>query len=62
MTKLEYDSLQIALSALLDKRRLYRKGLSGREKDGYEMGVLACKSAISAFNPDRKDKEGEIRD
>lgn len=62
MTKLEYDRLQMALSALLDKGRLYRKGLSGREKDGYEMGVRACKSAISVFNPNRKDKGGEIHE
>lgn len=62
MTKLEYDSLQMALSALLDKERLYRKCLSGREKDGYEMGVRACKSALSSFNPNRKDKGGEIHE
>lgn len=62
MTKLEYDSLQMALSALLNEERLYRKRLSGREKDGYEMGVRACKSALSTFNPNRKDKEGEIHE
>lgn len=62
MTKLEYDSLQMALSALLDKERLYRKRLSGREKDGYEMGVQACKSALSNFNPNEKDKRGEIHE
>lgn len=62
MTKLEYDSLQMALSALLDKERLYRKRLSGREKDGYEMGVQACKSALSNFNPNGKGKRGEIHE
>lgn len=62
MTKLEYDSLQMALSSLLNKERLYRKRLSGREKDGYEMGVRACKSALSAFNPNRNDKRGEIHE
>ena len=62
MTKLEYDNLQMALSALLDKERLYRKRLSGREEDGYEMGVRACKSALSNFNPNRKDKGGKIHE
>lgn len=50
MTKYEYECLQHALSALLDKERLRRKGLSGREKDGYEMGVRACKSVLSGYN------------
>ena len=62
MTKLEYDSLQMALSALLDKERIYRKRISGSEHDGYKMGVRACKSALSNFNPNRKDKRGEIHE
>ena len=62
MTKLEYDSLQMALSALLDEERLYRKRLNGREQDGYKMGVRACKSALSKFNPNGKDKGGEIHE
>ena len=60
MTKLEYDSLQMALSALLDKERIYRKRIS--EQDGYKMGVRACKSALSNFNPNGKDKRGEIHE
>lgn len=62
MTKLEYDSLQMALSALLDKERIYRKRISSSEQDGYKMGVRACKSALSNFNPNRKDKKGEIHE
>ena len=62
MTKLEYDSLQMALSALLDKERIYRKRISASEQDGYKMGVRACKSALSNFNPNRKDKKGEIHE
>lgn len=62
MTKLEYDSLQMALSALLDKERLYRKRISGSEQDGYKMGVRACKSALSNFNPNEKGKGGEIHE
>ena len=54
MTKQEYKDLQQALSVLLDKEHLRRKGLSGREKDGYEMGVLACKSVLSSYSPDRE--------
>lgn len=54
MTKYEYECLQQALSALLDKERLRRKGLSSREKDGYEMGVLACKSVLSGYNADKE--------
>lgn len=46
--------MQQCLSALLDKDRLRRKGLSGRERDAYQMGVKACKSALSNFNPDRE--------
>ena len=62
MTKFEYDSLQIALSALLDKERLYRKRISGSEQDGYKMGVRACKSALSNFNPNGKGKGGETHE
>lgn len=62
MTKLEYDSLQMALSALLDKERIYRKRISSSEQDGYKMGVRACKSVLSNFNPNRKDKKGEIHE
>lgn len=62
MTKLEYDSLQMALSALLNKERLYRKRISGSERGGYVMGVRACKSALSSFNPNREDKRGEIHE
>ena len=62
MTKLEYDSLQMALSALLDKERVYRKRISGSEQDGCKMGVRACKSALSNLNPNRKDKKGEIHE
>lgn len=51
MTKQEYESLQQALSALLNNERVRRKGLSGREKDGYEMGVRACKSVLSNYSP-----------
>lgn len=32
------------------------------EQDGYKMGVRACKSALSNFNPNRKDKKGEIHE
>lgn len=56
MTKQEYESLQQALSTLLNNERLRRKGLSGREKDGYEMGVRACKSVLSNYSP-RKEVE-----
>lgn len=54
MTLQEYKALQQSLSALLDKDRLRRKRLSGRERDAYQMGVKACKSALSNFNPDRE--------
>lgn len=56
MIKYEYESLQQALSALLDKERLRYKRIGGREKDGYEMGVLACKSVLAGYNA---DSEGE---
>ena len=62
MTKLEYDSLQMALSALLDKERLYRKRISGSEQDGYKMGVRACKSELSIFNPTGNGKGVEIHE
>lgn len=54
MTKQEYESLQQALSALLNNERLRRKCLSGREKDGYEMGIRACKSVLSNYSPSKE--------
>lgn len=48
MDRREYERLQEALSALLDADKMRTKGLSGKRKDGYELGVLAAKSALKA--------------
>ena len=48
MNRREYERLQEALSALLDVGKIRIKGLSGKRKDGYELGVLAAKSALKA--------------
>ncbi len=54
MTEREYDAIQYDLSKLLKKVRGGRGRAHGRREEAYEEGVLACKSAISRYNPNPK--------
>ena len=57
MTEREYDAIQYDLSKLLKKVRGGRDRAHGRREEAYEEGVLACKSAISRYNPNPKHRE-----
>lgn len=56
-TEREYDAIQYDLSKLLKKVRGGRGRAHGRREEAYEEGVLACKSAISRYNPNPKHRE-----
>ena len=57
MTEREYDAIQYDLSKLLKKVRGGRGRAYGKREEAYEEGVLACKSAISRYNPNPKHRE-----
>ena len=57
MTEREYDAIQYDLSKLLKKVRGGRGRAQGRREEAYEEGVLACKSALSRYNPNPKHRE-----
>lgn len=54
MTEREYDAIQYDLSKLLKKVRRGYSRAYGKREEAYEEGVLACKSAISRYNPNPK--------
>lgn len=53
MEQYEYDRIQADLSKLIGKYRKARYSFTTREWDAYEQAVLACKSVLSNFNPER---------
>lgn len=55
MTQETYERLQIDLSNLLQNMKY--KNLSAREKEGYEKAVLACKSIVSNYNPNKNTRK-----
>ena len=57
MTFFEYERLQAGLSQLLKSERY--KWMTRREKDGFEKGVLACKSVLHNY---KKIKGLEMRE
>lgn len=57
MTEREYDAIQYDLSKLLKKVRRGYSRAYGKREEAYEEGVLACKSAISRYNPTPKHRE-----
>lgn len=57
MTEREYDAIQYDLSKLLKKVRRGYSRAYGKHEEAYEEGVLACKSAISRYNPNPKHRE-----
>lgn len=56
MTAAEYQEIQRRLSALLARDRMRLRQLSGKRAEGYEEAVLAAKSVLSGFNPEKRDK------
>ena len=57
MAEREYDAIQYDLSKLLKKVRRGYSRAYGKREEAYEEGVLACKSAISRYNPNPKHRE-----
>ena len=57
MTEREYDAIQYDLSKLLKKVRRGYSRAYGKREEAYEEGVLACKSAISRYNPNPKHRD-----
>ena len=55
MTAAEYQGIQRCLSALLARDRMRIRQLSGKRAEGYEEAVLAAKSVLSDFNPEKGD-------
>lgn len=52
MTKQEYKNIQKDLDNIL--KNMKHKNLSSLEKQVYTEAVLACKSSLSHYNPERK--------
>lgn len=52
MTRQEYKQIQGDLDNVL--KNMCRKNLTSKGRDGYREAVLACKSVISHYNPERK--------
>ena len=53
MTKAEYDSIQYALNSLINDE--HRRKFLGCPKywDTHKQAVLACKSVLSNYNPEK---------
>ena len=56
MTPQEYENLQLELYKLINNQKY--NSMTGKRKEGYEQGVLACKSLIHSFYV-RKYKESD---
>lgn len=54
MTTQEYQKIQKELSHLMEPEVLRQKWYSAKEMDVYKKSVLACKSVLSKYNPDKK--------
>lgn len=52
MTNQEYERIQKDLDNVM--KNMKYKGLSSLERWAYREAVLACKSALSHYNPERK--------
>ena len=52
MTEKEYRSIQSSMDHLIENLKF--KNFTEREQHAYKSGILACKSAVSQFNPERR--------
>lgn len=52
MTRSEYVLLQAEVSSLMESKRMLYKRITGKQREGYEMAILAVKSMLSSeFKP-----------
>lgn len=57
MTYPEYENIQNDLSRHLDRiMRFGKYQMTRKERDAYERAILAAKSVLSNYNPERKQK------
>ncbi|WP_162610754.1 hypothetical protein [Lachnoclostridium sp. An138] len=54
MTEKEYRSIQSSMDHLIENLKF--KNFTEREQHAYKSGILACKSAVSKCNPERRDE------
>lgn len=54
MTSEEYQKIQNDLSHLMETEVLEHKWYNAKERKIYKESVLACKSVLSKYNPDKK--------
>lgn len=54
MTPSEYQSIQQALTDLMENDRKLRYSFNSKERQAYKTAVLACKSVLSSYNPEKK--------
>lgn len=53
MTSYEYQKIQKDLSYLMNPEVLKHKWYNAKERDIYKQAVLACKSVLSKYNPEK---------
>ena len=52
MTTEEYEKFQAALDKHLERYKRYSMD-TNKQREGYERAVLACKSVLANYNPER---------
>ena len=60
MTTEEYEKIQAALDKHLERYLRYSTD-TNKQRELYERGVLACKSVLSRYNPERNIRREESR-
>lgn len=53
MKKQDYEKMQAELSALMTEEKMRSKGLNAKERRIYKTAVLACKSVLSKYDPEK---------
>ena len=58
MTKYEYNQIQRDLDYLLENPYgKYSQMMNSKYKERYRMAVLACKSVLSNYNPEKEKRD-----
>ena len=60
MTTEEYEKIQAALDKHLERYKCYSMDTK-KQREAYEHAVLACKSVLSRYNPERNTRLEESR-
>ena len=60
MTTEEYEKIQAALDKHLERYKRYSRD-TNKQREVYERAVLACKSVLSRYNPERNIRLEESR-